>query len=332
MTQRKRTTKQRRAAPTFALARCIARALRPFSETQALTGQPRAPPVVASHFVYGSQPECSSSQPMKDARRVSCRLEGRRTCEQFASRYSYGGAVRSLFLSLILSLSSFRSSFCSQCPFAPAPLSCSPLSHCMRHAFRSSAAVVPLRTRLLFRTPHSLSMSTSSCSASSAGRRLHAVATHLHPLPGSPAGSLPPPLGAVSFDSLPSAEEQKRRDAARALLPWNRRVLDSTTGQVLKHVGEQSDRSLAAGAPIPPLFTPFHLGPLLLKNRLVVSPMCTYSSDDGFLNDWHIAHLGQFAIGGAAMAIVEATAVAPEGRISPTDSGLWKDERRRGRE
>ena len=74
------------------------------------------------------------------------------------------------------------------------------------------------------------------------------------------------------------------------------------------------------------LFTPFLLGPLQLTNRIVVSPMCQYSSHDGFATDWHLVHLGSRAVGGAGMVIVEASAVAPEGRITPGDLGIYKDE------
>eukprot|EP01112_Ceratiomyxa_fruticulosa_P019586 TRINITY_DN6453_c0_g2_i1.p1 TRINITY_DN6453_c0_g2~~TRINITY_DN6453_c0_g2_i1.p1 ORF type:complete len:382 (-),score=64.62 TRINITY_DN6453_c0_g2_i1:134-1279(-) len=75
-----------------------------------------------------------------------------------------------------------------------------------------------------------------------------------------------------------------------------------------------------------PLFSPFTLRGLTLKNRIVVSPMCTYSSSDGFATDWHITHLTQFALGGAALVFTEATGVSPEGRISPYCTGIWKDE------
>lgn len=64
---------------------------------------------------------------------------------------------------------------------------------------------------------------------------------------------------------------------------------------------------------------------LTLRNRVVVSPMCQYSSVDGFSNDWHFVHLGGFAVGGAALVFTEATAVSPEGRISPHDLGIWDD-------
>src|SRR5580658_2235012 len=63
-----------------------------------------------------------------------------------------------------------------------------------------------------------------------------------------------------------------------------------------------------------------------LRNRIVVSPMCQYSSVDGFASDWHLVHLGSRAVGGAALVFTEATSVSQEGRISPQDFGIWKDE------
>eukprot|EP01097_Dermamoeba_algensis_P006489 TRINITY_DN4066_c0_g2_i1.p1 TRINITY_DN4066_c0_g2~~TRINITY_DN4066_c0_g2_i1.p1 ORF type:complete len:395 (+),score=64.46 TRINITY_DN4066_c0_g2_i1:72-1256(+) len=77
---------------------------------------------------------------------------------------------------------------------------------------------------------------------------------------------------------------------------------------------------------IPKLLTPLKLRDLTLKNRVVVSPMCQYSSKDGFFDDWHLVHLGTFAKGGAGLVFTEATSVTAEGRISPYDAGLWKDE------
>jgi len=74
------------------------------------------------------------------------------------------------------------------------------------------------------------------------------------------------------------------------------------------------------------LFEPFTLRGVTLRNRIGVSPMCQYSSTDGFANDWHLVHLGTRAVGGAGLVIAEATAVTPEGRISPRDLGLWRDE------
>jgi 2,4-dienoyl-CoA reductase-like NADH-dependent reductase (Old Yellow Enzyme family) len=76
---------------------------------------------------------------------------------------------------------------------------------------------------------------------------------------------------------------------------------------------------------MPNLFSPLKIKNVELKNRIVVSPMCEYSSIDGFANDWHLVHLGSRAVGGAALVFTEATAVSPEGRISPEDLGIWKD-------
>jgi 2,4-dienoyl-CoA reductase-like NADH-dependent reductase (Old Yellow Enzyme family) len=76
---------------------------------------------------------------------------------------------------------------------------------------------------------------------------------------------------------------------------------------------------------MPALFSPLTLRGVTLRNRVVVSPMCEYSSDDGFANDWHVVHLGSRAVGGAALVLTEAIAVVPEGRISPHDLGIWKD-------
>ncbi len=73
------------------------------------------------------------------------------------------------------------------------------------------------------------------------------------------------------------------------------------------------------------LFSPFSLRELTLRNRVGMSPMCQYSAQDGRANDWHLVHLGSRAVGGVGLAIFEATAVAPEGRISPADLGLWED-------
>ncbi|WP_343669919.1 NADH:flavin oxidoreductase/NADH oxidase [Chitinophaga sp.] len=74
------------------------------------------------------------------------------------------------------------------------------------------------------------------------------------------------------------------------------------------------------------LFTPLTIGAVTLRNRIVVSPMCEYSSTDGFANDWHLVHLGSRAVGGAGLILTEAIAVSPEARISPADLGIWKDE------
>jgi len=74
------------------------------------------------------------------------------------------------------------------------------------------------------------------------------------------------------------------------------------------------------------LLSPLTIRDVTFRNRIVISPMCMYSAVDGFANDWHLVHLGSRAVGGAALIIQEATAVSPEGRISPGDLGLYKDD------
>jgi len=74
------------------------------------------------------------------------------------------------------------------------------------------------------------------------------------------------------------------------------------------------------------LFDPLPIRSVTFANRVFVSPMCEYSSDDGFANDWHFVHLGSRAVGGAGLVLTEATAITPEGRISPQDLGIWKDQ------
>ncbi len=74
------------------------------------------------------------------------------------------------------------------------------------------------------------------------------------------------------------------------------------------------------------LFSPITLGPVTLDNRIVIAPMCQYSADNGNASDWHMIHLGQMALSGAGLLIIEATAVEPIGRITPACLGLWNDE------
>jgi 2,4-dienoyl-CoA reductase-like NADH-dependent reductase (Old Yellow Enzyme family) len=74
------------------------------------------------------------------------------------------------------------------------------------------------------------------------------------------------------------------------------------------------------------LYSPIQFRGIPLANRIAVSPMCQYSSVDGFANDWHLVHLGSRAVGGAGLVMTEASAVLPEGRITPHDLGIWKDE------
>src|SRR4030081_2076744 len=75
------------------------------------------------------------------------------------------------------------------------------------------------------------------------------------------------------------------------------------------------------------LFDPLAIRDITFANRVFVSPMCEYSSTDGYASDWHFVHLGSRAIGGGCWGLTEATAVLPEGRISPQDLGIWMDDR-----
>src|SRR5207249_8894141 len=91
---------------------------------------------------------------------------------------------------------------------------------------------------------------------------------------------------------------------------------------------EQSGVAVPSNPPPPPMFTPFRLRDLLLANRIVVSPMCQYSADDGTPGDWHLVNLGSRAVGGAALVIAEMTDVSREGRITPGCTGMYKPEHR----
>ena len=73
------------------------------------------------------------------------------------------------------------------------------------------------------------------------------------------------------------------------------------------------------------LLSPLSIRGVTFRNRIVMSPMCQYSATDGMANDWHLVHLGSRAAGGVALVMVEATAVTPEGRITPGDMGIWDD-------
>jgi anthraniloyl-CoA monooxygenase len=88
----------------------------------------------------------------------------------------------------------------------------------------------------------------------------------------------------------------------------------------------QSGRDVRLDPPPPPMFTPFKLRDMVLENRIVVSPMCQYSADDGTIGDWHLVHLGSRAVGGAGLVVAEMTDVSRDGRISPGCAGLYKDE------
>jgi anthraniloyl-CoA monooxygenase len=82
----------------------------------------------------------------------------------------------------------------------------------------------------------------------------------------------------------------------------------------------------AASGPVPPMFTPFRLRQMTLKNRVVVSPMSMYSATEGMPSDWHLVHYGSLAVGGAGLVYTEMTDISPEGRITPGCAGIWNDD------
>src|SRR3954470_21775867 len=86
------------------------------------------------------------------------------------------------------------------------------------------------------------------------------------------------------------------------------------------------DRDERGGTRVSKLFEPITLRSLTARNRVWLAPMCQYSAVDGVPNDWHLVHLGSRAVGGFGLVMTEASAVVPEGRISPEDAGIWNDE------
>jgi anthraniloyl-CoA monooxygenase len=114
------------------------------------------------------------------------------------------------------------------------------------------------------------------------------------------------------------------------LLTRSRRIgyaeLQKRDPALLAQVQSSFAASCGQSAHIPPAFTPFTIGKLQLSNRIVVSPMCQYSAEEGVPNDWHLVHLGSRATGGAGLIIAEATAVSPEGRITPGCTGMYHED------
>jgi 2,4-dienoyl-CoA reductase-like NADH-dependent reductase (Old Yellow Enzyme family) len=105
--------------------------------------------------------------------------------------------------------------------------------------------------------------------------------------------------------------------------------MNQVTREILTEDTHRAGRTAASHdleVPEIDLLSPLTLRGVTLRNRIVMSPMCQYSAHEGMANDWHLVHLGSRAVGGAALVIVEATAVTPDGRISPGDLGLWSDE------
>ncbi len=102
--------------------------------------------------------------------------------------------------------------------------------------------------------------------------------------------------------------------------------VDSVDKWFASQAANQSGVNLPEDPPPPPMFTPYKLRDMVLENRIVVSPMCQYSADNGVPDDWHLVHLGSRAMGGAGLIIAEMTNVSEEGRISPGCTGIYSDE------
>jgi anthraniloyl-CoA monooxygenase len=158
--------------------------------------------------------------------------------------------------------------------------------------------------------------------------------------------SIPPALAAYEAARRPAVE--KLQAAAQVSLEWfehteryrelgplpftfslltrSLRVTHANLARRDPELIARVDRELAGGADVPPMFAPLTLRGVTLANRIVVSPMCMYSADDGTVGDFHLVHLGSRAVGGAGLVMAEMTDVAREGRISPGCAGMYKPE------
>ncbi|MEZ4314487.1 MAG: bifunctional salicylyl-CoA 5-hydroxylase/oxidoreductase [Polyangiaceae bacterium] len=138
------------------------------------------------------------------------------------------------------------------------------------------------------------------------------------------------------FESTPRYMDMEPLDFAMSLLTRSLRIthenlklrdpalIAQVDAAFAERAAEQSGCPRLEGAP--PMFTPFKLRGLVIPNRVVVSPMCQYSAEDGTIDDWHLVHLGSRAIGGAGLVLTEMTDVDPEGRITPGCAGMYKEE------
>ncbi|MDG2034509.1 MAG: FAD-dependent monooxygenase [Rhodospirillales bacterium] len=102
-------------------------------------------------------------------------------------------------------------------------------------------------------------------------------------------------------------------------------VDDMVADRAAKQTGIPRAEFSRGGVTPPPIFTPYKLREMVLENRIMVSPMCMYSAEDGLIGDWHLVHIGSRAMGGAGLIMAESTAVSADGRISPGDSGLYNE-------
>ncbi|MBK8254126.1 MAG: bifunctional salicylyl-CoA 5-hydroxylase/oxidoreductase [Polyangiaceae bacterium] len=137
------------------------------------------------------------------------------------------------------------------------------------------------------------------------------------------------------FESTPRYMKMDPLSFAMSLLTRSLRIthenLKLRDPALIKRVDEAYSKAAFAAAgrtekePAPPMFTPYRLRDMVLENRVVVSPMCQYSADEGAINDWHLVHLGSRAVGGAGLVITEMTDVSADGRITPGCAGMYND-------
>ena len=135
-------------------------------------------------------------------------------------------------------------------------------------------------------------------------------------------------MDSQAFEWIRFGSQSSRRSRRfLQVLQGTRQLIEpATCSQRLVRIKYPVMASLPQTATSVSLFTPLALRGVTLRHRIVVSPMCQYSSEDGFATNWHLVHLGSRGVGGAAQVTVEMTAVSPEGRITPYCLGIWKDE------
>jgi anthraniloyl-CoA monooxygenase len=135
------------------------------------------------------------------------------------------------------------------------------------------------------------------------------------------------PDGLAQYEATYKPEVESLQRSANVSQRWlDETYVDSVDKWFASQAANQSGVNLPDDPPPPPMFTPYKLRDMVLENRIVVSPMCQYSADNGVPDDWHLVHLGSRAMGGAGLIIAEMTNVSEEGRISPGCTGIYSDD------
>jgi len=144
------------------------------------------------------------------------------------------------------------------------------------------------------------------------------MANHSCPTTHTPAHLERHPIPTTTKENEVPIAKNRLENIGAPIVPFYTPVQAIPSGTAIIHKDASSNS-------LPLLFQPLKLRELTLQNRIVVSPMCEYSADDGHMTDWHLVHLGGIISRGPGLTIIEATAVTAEGRITPEDAGLWKD-------